>query len=101
MAGGVSVGVVAGPGVEGGVLESAGEAEGDGPREGVILDDGSEVVGGLFDGLTAREEDDAGEVGRNMVFECVGCVFADFFWGGLGFVAFTGEYHVDFKNAGA
>ena len=60
-AGGVGVGVIASPGVEGGVLKGASKAEGDGPREGAVLDDGGEIIGGLFDGLTAREENDAGE----------------------------------------
>ena len=58
--------VIAGPGVEGGVLEGAGEREGDGPREWTILNDLGEIFGGLLDGLTARKENNAGEIFRDM-----------------------------------
>ena len=87
------------PGIEGGVLECAGEAESDGPGEGAVFNDGSEVVGGLFDSLAAREEDDAGKLGCDMVFENFGGFAANFIWGGLLFVLFTSEDHVDFKDA--
>lgn len=48
------------PEFDDGVLEGAGEGEGDGPREGALLDDLMEVGGGLVDGLPARQEDDTG-----------------------------------------
>ena len=61
MAGLIGVIIVALPGVESGVLEGAGKAEGDRPGERTVLSDGGKVVGGLLDGLAAGEEDDAGE----------------------------------------
>ena len=68
MAGFFGVFVIALPGVEGGVLEGASEAKGDGPREGTVFNDPDEISGGLFDGLTTRKEDNPGEFGRNVSF---------------------------------
>ena len=58
-----AVGIVAGPSVESGVLEGTSKTKSNWPGERTMLDDGSEVVSSLFDGLSAREEDDTGKVG--------------------------------------
>lgn len=96
-----AVGVVAGPGVEGGVLESAGEAEGDGPREGAVCGDCSEIVSGLLGGLAAGEEDDAGEVFGDVGFKNLGGFGANCGGGGLLGIFFAGKDHVAFEDAGA
>ena len=101
MAGRLGVCVVAGPGIESGVLEGTGEGESDGPREGFVLNNGGKIVSSLLWGLTAREEDDAGEFARDMIFKSIGGEFANFFGSGLFFVFFASEDHVAFKNAGA
>lgn len=68
------------PGFDGGVLEGASEGEGDGPGEGTVVDDGLEIGGGLFGGLAAAEEDDAGEIRWDVLFEGGGGGSADVFW---------------------
>ena len=68
VAGDVGIFVVALPGVEGGVLEGAGEGEGDWPRERSVFGNFGEVFGRLFDGLTAGEENYAGEFVRDVSF---------------------------------
>ena len=93
--------VVALPGEEGGVLKGASEAKGNWPREWSVFDDFGEVAGGLFWGLAAGEEDYAGEFRRDMVFEGFGGFSADFCWGGLSFIFFAGENHVNFEEASA
>ncbi len=95
-AGGVGVGVVASPGVECGVLEGAGKGKGNRPRERAVLFHGGEVVGGLLDGLSTREEYDAGELGRDVVFKNFGGGSADCFGGGWLGPLFAGEAHIDF-----
>ena len=77
-AGGFVVFIVAFPSEESRVLEGASETKGDWPGVRALLDDGGEVVGGLFDSLPAREEDDAGEVGWDVIFEDFGGAGADF-----------------------
>ena len=56
------------PSKEGGILEGASEGEGDWPGEGAVFLYGGEIIGGLLDGLTTREEDDAGEGFGNVGF---------------------------------
>ena len=60
--------IIAGPSVEGGVLEGAGEGKGDRPREWAVFGNFGEVFGGLFDSLAAGEEDNAGEFVRDVSF---------------------------------
>ena len=96
MAGFFGVLIVAGPGVEGRVLESTGKAKSDRPGVRAALDDGGEVGGGLFDGLAARKENHSGEFCWNVIFENFGGGLADFGWGGLMFLLFAGENHVAF-----
>ena len=52
------VGIIAGPGIEGWILEGACETEGNGPGERTLFDDGCEIIGGLLNRLTAGEEND-------------------------------------------
>ena len=68
MAGFFGVLVVASPSIKGGILESAGKTKGDWPGEGAVFNDGGEIGGGLFNGLSAREEDYAGEFFGDVVF---------------------------------
>ena len=96
----VGIDIVTLPGVEGGVLERASEAERDWPWEGAMRDDGCEIVGGLFNGLATREEDDTGKFGGDVGFENFCGGFADFLWSGLVFELFAGKDHVDFEEAG-
>ena len=72
MAGFFGVLIVALPGIESWILKSAGKTEGDWPGERSVFDDGGEIISGLFGGLAAREENDACEFGRNMIFESFG-----------------------------
>lgn len=95
-AGGVGVGVVAGPGVERGILEGASKGKGNRPRERTVLFHSGEVVGSLLDGLPTREEYNAGEFGRDVVFKNLGGGSADFFRGGWLGPLFAGEAHIDF-----
>ena len=53
LAGFFGVLVVALPGVESGILEGTSKAKSDGPGVRALLDDGSEIVGGLLGGLAA------------------------------------------------
>ena len=93
--------VVSLPGVEGGVLEGAGEAEGDRPGEGAVFENGGEIVSGLLGSLSTREKDDAGEVSGNMGFERFGGFSADFIRGGGVLVVFTSDDHIGLEDAGA
>lgn len=82
-------------------MESASETKGYWPREGTMTSDSGEVVGGLFGSLATREEYDASELWRDMVFEDFGGFGADFFGGGLSFVLFASKNHAAFEDAGA
>ena len=92
--------VIALPSFEGGALKGASVREGDGPWERAVIGDFLKVFGGLFWGLAARKEDDTGEIFGYELFKDFGGPVADLSWGGLGFVLFAGENHVDFKNGG-
>ena len=96
MAGFFGVLIMAGPGVEGGVLESAGKAKGDGPFVGAVFDDFGEVGGGLFDSLAARKENYSGKFYWNVIFENFGSGLANFAGGGLMFLLLASEDHVAF-----
>ncbi len=82
-------------------MEGSGEAEGDGPGEGAVFDNLGEVVGGLFDGLTTRKEDDAGEVIWDVGFKDFGGFGSDFCRGRLSFLLFAGEDHIDLEDTSA
>lgn len=82
-------------------MEGASEAEGDGPGEGAVLEDSREIGGGLLGSLSARKEDDAGEVSRDMGFERFGGFSADFIWSGGVLVVFTSDDHIGLEDAGA
>ena len=88
------------PGKESWILECAGERKGDWPRERAILEHSGEISGGLLWSLAAREENDAGEFRRNVVFEHFGGGVTDFFWDRLSVELFAGENHIDFENTG-
>ena len=66
-----------------------------------MASDSGEIVGGLLGGLSAREENDASEFGRDMVFENFGSPGADFFGGRLGLVLFAGENHTTLEDTSA
>lgn len=95
------VSIVALPGVESGILESAGETKSNGPWVRAVFGDFGEIVCGLFNGLTAGEEDDASEVGGDVFLKDFGGGLADFSWSGLFIVLFTSKNHIDFEDAGA
>ena len=68
MAGFFVVVVVTLPGIEGGILQGAGEGKGDGPRERTVFDDFSKIVGSLLGSLATGKKDYASEVCRDMGF---------------------------------
>ena len=96
MAGFFEVALVAGPSVEGGILEGASEREGNRPGVGAGFDNGGEVVSGLFGGLTAREEDDTGEILGYVGAKDFGSGAGDLVGGGGFVVICAGENHVAF-----
>lgn len=100
-ASGVGVSIVALPGIESGVLKGTSEAKGDRPGERTIFGNLGKIIGGLFDGLATREEDDAGEVTGNVGFKDFGGFSANFGGGGLAFLLFASENHIDFKDTSA
>ena len=99
MAGGVGIFIVAGPGIEGWILQGASKREGDGPREGAVFLYCGEAIGSLFDSLAARKKDYASQLGRDVVFKNFGSFLPNFFWDGRSFVILASDDHIDIKKA--
>ncbi len=83
------------------LLQGAGKGEGNGPGIRATCNNSGEVFGGLVGSLTAREEDDAGEIFGDVGAEDFGSGVGDFVGCGGLVVGFAGEDHVAFQDTGS